>query len=145
MSMTVAPTANYNSFISTAYADAFHDARGNDAWGNADNPEAACIKATDYILTNYVLTEPAVDDLGVVNPLVERATALLAFYSLTEDLFAVRDSREVIEEESHLGTLSERKKYNAGHTDRFPAVSAILSPITGNQTNGGIVVGRLVR
>lgn len=99
----------------------------------------------DYV---EVITPDSDDDSNdpkVVNPLVVRATALLAFYALTEDLFPIRDSREVLEEQNTgEGIGSIRTKYNPAHTDRFPAVSAILAPITTNSASG-VYVGVKVR
>lgn len=50
---TGAGVANANSFASVAAATAYHAARGNAAWDNIDDKDAALIKATDYMQAEY--------------------------------------------------------------------------------------------
>lgn len=147
MAIIIAPTDDFNSFISEATADAYLANRGMTAWDDADEKAPLLIQATDFIIYNYTPVDEYsfIDEDDVVNPLVEAATALLAYYAMTEDLFAVRDSREVIEEESTLeGVGSDRKRYRVGNVDRFPMVSRMLSSIA-SCSSGSVVVGRMLR
>lgn len=45
--------SNGESYASVATADAYHAARGNDAWDAVDNKEAALRNATDYMVQAY--------------------------------------------------------------------------------------------
>lgn len=47
-----------NSYITLAYAETYHDDRGNTSWASATSStqQAACIKATDYIQSNFIFT-----------------------------------------------------------------------------------------
>ena len=50
---TGAGVANANSFASVAAATAYHAARGNAAWDNIDDKDAALLKATDNMQAEY--------------------------------------------------------------------------------------------
>lgn len=45
--------ADSESYASVAFAQRYHNARGNEAWDDLDDPEAALRKATDYMLQAY--------------------------------------------------------------------------------------------
>ena len=46
--------ANANAYISVAYADAYHEERGNDAWTGTDTvKQQAIVQATDYVETRW--------------------------------------------------------------------------------------------
>jgi len=49
--------ATANSYVSVAYADDFHSDRGNTSWASATTAtqQAALIKATDYVESNYTI------------------------------------------------------------------------------------------
>ncbi len=122
--------ADYNSYISVEDADAYHTDRANTDWtGTTATKQAALIRATDYIDTVYVFTlDPFEGD--IINPALEKATALMALYALSESLTASQSAQAIAEEEGALdGVGMERIKYG-GSRDRFPAVSALLGSIS---------------
>lgn len=130
-----------NSFASLQAADDYHAARRNTVWEDADEAdcEAALIRATDYILTTYDLPT------GDVDPLVTRATIVLAVYALTDDFFA-KQERGVVEIEEELsGVGKQRTKFDTNTvSDPYPMITRILAPITGT-TSSSVSVGRLIK
>lgn len=141
MAFIVAPTTNFNSYIETTFADAYHADRGNTAWDEAltDAKRIACIKASDFINLHYTPTSDFIVD-DVVEPAVKTATAMLALVCLTEDLFAIRAERDIIEEESSLdGVASEKLKYSTARNDRFPMVTSMLAGLATPKSASAIV------
>lgn len=147
MAFTVAPTDNWNSYLSVAGSNTYLADHGYIAWEDVDDDDkkTALVRATSYINSMYLFSTDAIDADDVVEPAVEKATALLALYAVSEDLFAVNDSRDILESESSLdGVGSERVKYDARRNDRYPLVTALLRDLA-SPVSSGVVVGRIIR
>jgi len=145
MAFTVAPLPNYNSFASVAAADSFHSERENTAWAALNNAQkqAHLIKATDYIHSRYSFRVPMGE---TVEPALIKATALMAFYSITTDLFAVGEAKIVTEESQTLqgvGTID--KVYSLLTADRFPMVTAYLADIASYTAANAVKTGQMIK
>lgn len=146
MTFIAAPTANFNSFATVSFADAYHLDRGNAAWDTLDTnvKEGILVRVSDFITANYTLTvEPIVED--TVNPVLLSATAQLALYAITVDLNPVRDAHTVLSETLGAGGgVSVSTSYDKTTQDRFPFVTAMLSGIAKRNSAGGVESGRLI-
>lgn len=121
-------------------ANAFHAARGNEAWdGSAEEKSAAILRAQDYIEAFYVLRD------GTENhPLRDKAAALLALEFLT-GAPALRQTAQIVKtKEDTAGALVEEFEYGDTPADPYPMITAILRPITVGGS-GGIRAMRVVR
>lgn len=145
MAIIVAPDTGYNSFLSVADADTFHTDRNTAAWLASDSASkaAALIRASDYIDANYLFdTDPVTD---TVDPLLEKATAVMAVYALTATLTEPKSQADPKLEWKRLeGVGMTRTDYFGRLTDPYPAVTAILAPIA-TASRSSIVVGKLAR
>lgn len=128
------------AYTDTATADAYFEARNIAAWTDASDAQksAALIRATDYIDATYIfrsvkltdeqpLENPRYGDTDI-NPAVIKATLELALIALSADLFA--NEREVIEEETSVGSISTSVTYASSNADPFPMVTKLLAPIS---------------
>ena len=155
---------NSEVYCSVAFADAYHAARGNDAWDNVDNKEAALRKAADYIgqayRANWAGTRvsdtqsmdwprynvPRTDSAGSYYPSnavpieLQKANAEFALKTVDGDLLADTDA-PVIEET--VGVITTRYAAGTSQAKKFPAVDKLLAPLMTNSGFGGSV--RLIR
>lgn len=127
---TGAGLSNSESYCSVAFADTYHADRGNDAWDNVDNKEAALRKAFDYIQSSYTLAWD-----GLVLPVrIQQACASLALDASQGDLLPSQDA-PVIEET--VGPITTRYAAGASQAKKFPAIDRLLAPfITGGDSSG---------
>jgi hypothetical protein len=149
-------------YCTVAFADTYHAARGNDAWDNVDNKEAALRKAADYIgqmyRTKWAGTRvsdlqamdwprynvPRIDSAGSYYPSnsvpleIQKANAEFALKTVDGDLLADTDT-PVIEET--VGPITTRYAAGASQAKKFPAVERLLAPFI----SGGVGSIRLVR
>lgn len=139
-----APETDYNSYCTVLQADTYHTDRANAVWATTADPfkEAALIRATDYISANYTFS---------VNPIAEtvdqslvNATAMLALYSLTIDLFPVENSEQVTSSEKSLAGVGTLKStFSLTKNDRFEFITnmlaniAVYAPIRGSRVTIG--------
>lgn len=151
------PTAD--SYASPEEAGIYNAARGITAWVLATDAAqaAALVQATDYIEALYrahsvpltlgqALQFPTFAD-GLPSR-VKRATIVLALDALSGPL-AVRATRGIKQENKSLdGVGSTSVTYDdAGPSDPFPHVTAILAPVASLRSAGGdsVVIGRVTR
>ena len=136
--------ATYNSYISIVRADLIHDDRATPEWEAAtdDQKSVGLIRATDYIDATFVFTTNPFAG-GVVNPLLEKATAMMAVYALTDTLAEKRDEQVIKEKEIKSGDDSIRTVFGASR-DPYPMIAAILSPIA-SSNRGSFVIGQMVK
>lgn len=134
--------SNANSYAAVAFADTFHTDRGNSEWAVATTAakEAALVRATDYIDSNYVfpgskltasqaLANPRLGETALKAALT-RATALLALYALSTSLFPTLATDRVTSRTEKLdGVGSIAETFDDAATDRYPAVTAMLKDI----------------
>lgn len=121
-------------------ADAFHTARGNSDWNDAQVEEksAALMRAEDYIDT-YQLRE------GTENhPLRVKATLLLALEFLSGAPTLKQTAQIVKFKEDTAGALVEETEYGDTPVDPYPIITALLRPLMANGSSG-ITVMRVVR
>lgn len=93
--------AGANSYVTVAYADTYHDDRGNTSWTGTDAvKQAALIKATDYVDQNYDFNGYIYDEDQALNwprsifnadtdeipDKLQQAVCMLALEALSEDL-----------------------------------------------------------
>lgn len=158
---TGAGLPNSESYCTVAYADEYHADRGNDAWDNVDNKDAALRKAADYIGQVYgakfvgsrVTDTQAMDfpRYGVprmgtssyyasnVIPLeLKKAQAELAFKSTVGELLEDIDPPVTSEQ---VGSIKVTYAEGATKTKKFPVIDKLLAPFMGGSA-GSI---RLVR
>lgn len=131
MTMIVAPTDNYNSFCNISDADIFHADRGNTSWDDFsdESKEIALIRATDYINYNYIFTGNPIFETSIDTMLL-RATAMLAFYSITIDLFPIEAGVITTSDEKTLAGVGTLKNtYSTRKADRFPTITNMLANI----------------
>lgn len=137
-----------NSYIARAFADTYHEDRGNTSWADASDKdqESALIQATDYIDQTYrfrgdpatttqrlrwprenvrTLEEFTAVASDAVPLQVEEATAEAALSALTQDLVpdgAASSARILVEKAGTIMTRTER----SGHMPAFHKVRNIL-------------------
>ena len=155
----VVPSAD--SYVSVAECSAYFSARGNEAWGEVENKDAALRKATQYIDAEYSFKGARVSSLqalawpryGVVVDGYElpaetmprqlkEACCELALKAASDDLIA--DVAAQYAEEVSVGPI--RKKMSGlanGGQKRFALVDALLGPLL-RGGNGGASI-QLVR
>lgn len=154
--------AGAESYCTVAFADTYHAARGNDAWDNVDNKEAALRKAADYIGQMYRAkwagtrvsdlqamdwpryNVPRIDSAGSYYasdsvPLeIQKANAEFALKTVEGDLLA--DADAPVTEET-VGPITTRYAAGASQDKKFPAVDRLLAPFI---SGGGSSI-RLIR
>lgn len=147
--------ADANSYATLPEAQDYHQARGNDAWGEASPAQqsAALIRATDYIETTYRavgdpvslsqgLQWPKLGDWGVPGA-IKRATYLLALEALSGPLQGrvergIRSKTDAME-----GLGSNSVTYDDAPDDAFPHVTAMLAGIASLRSASSVWVGRV--
>jgi hypothetical protein len=139
--------SNSESYCTVAFADNYHADRGNDAWENVDNKEAALRRATDYIEQVYgqnfigsrvngtqALSWPrnsvycngyVVASNSIPNPLIN-ATAELAYKAAQGNLSP--DLTQGIKREKIGAIEVEYDNYSVQYT-RFRSVDNLLAPL----------------
>ena len=144
-----------NSYVTVAYADAYHSDRANTSWTGTDAvKQAALVKATDYINQVYdslwngyivdsdqPLSWPRYDvenvDSDVIPDRLKQAVCLLALESLSADLNPVQ-ARAVKREKVDVVEVEYMDNAMAGKSR--PAVSGLLAPyVMGSFYNRPIV------
>lgn len=140
--------AGANSYVTVAYADTYHDDRGNTAWTGTDAvKQAALIKATDYVDQNYDFNGYIYDEDQALNwprsiinadtdeipDKLKQAVCLLALEALSEDLNPTlgrnvkREKVDVIEVEYQDGASMSKSR---------PAIYGLLkSYVSGGKYN----------
>ena len=150
-----------NAFVSVAELEEFMTDRGEDiyAYPLASEKQTAIIKASqDYIDTFFKFAGTALtttqgmqiptDEVGLVSD-IKRACCMSAILSLKGRLFVDPESVQsqmVIEEESKVGSLSDKTVYSddgGSYTTKYPttAIDTILNKYTNSGGLGGLVRG----
>lgn len=149
--------ANAESYTSVAEADAYFEARGNEAWGDVDNKEAALRKATDYMAQAYngrwrgyrLLSTQALDwpranvqiddapyysyvPSDSVPTLVKNACAELALKSASADL---APDLERAKAKVQVGSIVVEYDPLSPESKRFRAVDMMLRPLLLSYSN----------
>lgn len=151
---------NSESYASEAYADAYHENRGNAAWDGVADKEAALRKATDYMVQRYnglwqglrvnstqALDWPRVGVIAngyyvlssIVPAQVANACAELALRSLSGPLLADLTRAKT---RTKIDAIEVEYDKNSDEQTRFVAVDAMLKPL---MCSGSKFEHRLVR
>ena len=152
--------ANADSYATVAYADTYHENRGNTAWDSVSDKEAALRKATDFMVGKYrlrwagvrkTLTQaldwprdivPVIDKPGryiayyantIVPTEVMNACASLALRAASADLLADQEQGKV---SVTVGPISTTYDNNSSQGTKYPEVDNILRPFLQNSGNG---------
>jgi hypothetical protein len=151
-----------NSYVTVAFADAYHNARGNSAWTGTDAvKESALIRATDYIEQVYsgrwighqqsdnqdlswprtflhpFLSSNDYHVSGQIPKSLKQAVCVLALESFTDELNPVRD-RAIRREK--VDVIEVEYMDNARNGKSRPAIDGLLRPyLNGTALNGQVV------
>lgn len=129
-----------NAYTDLTTANAYFADRNITAWADATDEEksAALIRATDYIDATYIFRSVKLTDEQELqnprygetelNPAIIKATLELALIALTTDLFTV--TRDVISEETSVGSVSTSVTYSKPVTDPYPMITRLLADIS---------------
>jgi hypothetical protein len=155
---------NAEAYCSEAYADNYHDKRGNTAWASIANKEAALIKATDYMeqvyrtrwnglrkTTTQALSWPRLwapntdsnDALltyyssTIVPTLISNACAELALKTANGELLA--DQEQAVISES-VGPISVTYDKSSTQRKRYVAIDSLLAPLLMTSSNAMKVI-----
>lgn len=133
--------ASANSYATLAQADEHHADRATASWAAADDAakEAALIRATDFIDSNYIFRSvPATDEQALENPRdgedtlqprLVKATAMLANILLTDDPVG-KDTAAITSETKSLdGVGSTSTTYAKRPSDPYPEVTKTLGKL----------------
>lgn len=133
---------NADSYIDTAFADAYFLKRGVTEWADLTNKEALIVRAMDYIENNYTfigsklletqsLSFPRVIDGATIFPTaLKNAACELAIKSNDDDLLADGEKTTIREK---VGTLEVEYDPNQSNTKTYRFVDKLLSPYIENQ------------
>lgn len=155
---------NAESYCSVAEASSYFSLRGNEAWADVENKEAALRKATDYMMARYgsrwlgyrATTTQALDwprrsvplqdqsyvyaflPENQVPEVVKRACAELAFLASSTDL---QPNLERAESSVTVGDISVTYDQSSPQSPRYPYIDSMLTPYL----QSGMNVLKLVR
>ena len=144
-----------NSYVDVAYADAYHDLRGNALWAGSDAvKQAALVRATDYLEQGYVgrfigiqLTVPGLSWPRYVMPHnidgipenLKKATCELALEAFSKPLNPVTGGdRAVIREKVDVVEVEYSDK-GIERTSRPAVVGYLSALISGSALNRPVV------
>lgn len=116
-----------DSYISVAYADEYHEKRGNTLWDTMSVPEkeASCIRATDYIDQTYGGKWKA-EYLEELPAEVEKATAEMAFRAAQGELDSDLEQGIIREK---VGPLETEYDKNSSQSKRYPVIDKLLRSV----------------
>lgn len=134
--LNVIPSPGWDSLVSLAQANTYHQKMGNEAWAQAGEParEAALRRATQYIVARQV----KVQYLDPLHENVLAATCEAAARALDGSLYADIDPQAVTSE--RVGSIAVTYADRNGGKKKFPIVDDLLRGLT--MGGGMIKVGR---
>ncbi len=151
---------NADSYATVAYADTYHENRGNIAWDTVADKEAALRKATDFMVGKYRLRwagvrktlGQALDWPRDIVPVVDKPGRYIAYYSntivpvevmnacvslalraATAELLADQEQRKV---SVTVGPISTTYDSSSSQGTKYPEIDNMLRPYLQNTGNG---------
>ena len=121
--------------------DTFHADRGNDAWADLDDREAALLKALDYEEANYAPLKAEATE----SPRYLIAIATLALQLAQNPQNGVAGPVVKKEAKEGAGFKKEVEYFEGSSSDPFPGVTQLYAPLRAGQAVPSVSFGRLVR
>lgn len=121
--------------------DTFHDDRGNAAWADLDDRNAALLKALDYEEMAYAPLKAGAKD----EPRYLIALATLALQLAQNPQSGVAAPLVKKEAKEGAGFKKEVEYFEATEADPFPNVTALYAPLKVGVTVPSVSFGRMVR
>jgi len=126
--------------ITVAFADAYHEKRGNQSWVDLDDDikEQLLIKVGDYMRATYGLSwSPAVEAMTQVPVLMAQAAAELALIAKSTPLLTnIKRGKKKVK----VGPLEVEYDGASATQTEFVLASRMLAPLLGGRTARGVSV-----
>lgn len=140
MSLTVYPADGWDSYISLADANAYHEAMGNAGWTGDDTvKEVALRKGTQYIEMTYA---PKAEFLDPMHKNIVAATAEAALRALTASLVQDVAPESVTEETVGPLTVKYAAAQNEGQI-RYTMIDNLMRGLGGNSNGVSVALYRV--
>lgn len=138
MTLTVAPTEGYDSYVSVAEASQYVADMGLTGWPAQDaDKEKLLRRATQYIALKY---EPKAEYLDPVHANIKAATAEAALRA--SDLWVDADDQAIIEDTIGLMTTKYTEPRNGGQKT-FPVIDNLMRGLGKRSSSAVFMLGRI--